>query len=70
MKEIKVLIQQLRNYPNNFFVYPQSICELPEGGYSPEYVEEHTKSGLAICSYLGEVQDFIETGGKEGVIIN
>ncbi|KKN53794.1 hypothetical protein LCGC14_0598870 [marine sediment metagenome] len=60
MKEIKILIQQLRNYPNNFFVYP--VMPLPEG-------EEHNRLGLRICDHLGEEQGFIEIGGKEGVII-
>jgi len=70
MKEIKILIQQLRGYPNNFFVYPGSQCNLPEGGYSPDYVEEHTVLGLAVCDMNGWQQGFIETGGGKGVIIN
>ena len=69
MKEIKILIQQLRSYPNNFFAYPGSQCDLPEGGYSLEYIEEHTKSGLIVCDMDGIQQGFIETGGKEGVIV-
>jgi len=63
MKEIKILIQQLRSYPDNFFVYPSSQCDLPEGTYSPNYVEEHTVSGLVVCDMNGVQQGFIETGG-------
>ena len=65
MKEIKILTQQLRNYPNNFFVYPGSQCNLPEGGYSPDYIEEHTVSGLVVCDMNGEWLGFIETGGRK-----
>lgn len=66
MKEIKILIQQLRNYPNNFFVYsnPLGCVGLPE-----TLAGEHTKVGLIVCDMDGIQQGFIETGGKEGVII-
>ena len=69
MKEIKILIQQLRSYPDNFFVHLGVQCDLPEGGYSPDYVMEHTKSGLTVCDMDGNQQGFIETGGKGGVVI-
>lgn len=58
MKEIKVLIQQLRNYPSNFFVYPTKEVEL-----------EELKDGLIICDMHGEEQGFIETGGEKDVVI-
>ncbi len=60
MKEIKILIQQLRNYPNNFFVYP--VMPLYNG-------EEHNRQGLRVCDMNGEQQGFIETGSCKGVVI-
>jgi len=65
MKEIKILIQQLRSYPNNFFVHPGSQCDLPEDDYSPDYIEEHTKRGLIVCDMNGVQQGFIETGVRK-----
>jgi len=65
MKEIKILIQQLRSYPDNFFAYPGSRCDLPEGGYTPGYIEEHTIPGLFICDMDGVQQGFIKTGGAK-----
>ena len=70
MREIKTLMRQLRHYPDNFFVYPGSQCDLPEGNYSPEYIESHTHPGLWVCDVNGVEKGFIETGGKEGVIVN
>ena len=67
MKEIRVLLQQLRSYPANFFVYPEEEQD-PE--YTNRYDGTRNKNGLVICDHLGEEQGFIETGGKEGVIIN
>lgn len=62
MKEIKILIQQLRNYPNNFFVVPTIN---PDDEFQPTKFTY----GLTVCNHLGEEQGFIETGGKEGVVI-
>ena len=56
MKEIKVLIQQLRNYPNNLFVYPQ------------EETDEN-KPGLVVCNLKGEEKGFIETGTADGNVV-
>ena len=63
MKEIKILIQQLKNYPNNFFIYPTKYEDFKhDPPMKPVY-------GLVICDHLGEEQGFIETGGEKGVII-
>ena len=62
MKEIKILMQQLRNYPSNFFVYPQQ----PNPG---EVIFSGMKDGLVVCDMDGNQQGFIETGGKGEVII-
>ena len=64
MKEIKVLMQQLRQYPNNFFVRPTKYEDMKHNPpMEPVY-------GLIVCNHLGEGQGFIETGGEEGVIVN
>uniref|UniRef100_A0A6M3LTY7 Uncharacterized protein n=1 Tax=viral metagenome TaxID=1070528 RepID=A0A6M3LTY7_9ZZZZ len=56
MREIKTLIQQLRNYPNNLFVYTQEESE-------------DNKSGLVVCNLAGEEQGFIELGSNDGQVI-
>jgi len=66
MKEIKILIQQLRSYPDNFFVYSQEEQD-PE--YTTRSPEDNNRTGLVVTDYLGKEQGFIETGGKEGVVI-
>lgn len=67
MKEIRILIQQLRNYPNNFFVYPVGS---PNVLIHDEELQPHIyHAGLLICNHLGEKQGFIETGGEGEVII-
>ena len=53
MKEIKVLQQQLRNYPDNLFVYP-----LDERGLRLTI----SRHGLIVCDLKGEEQGFIELG--------
>lgn len=55
MKEIKVLLQQLRNYPNNFFVYESDQPD--EAGQ------------LMVCDVNKEVQGSIPVGNKEEIII-
>ena len=62
MKEIRILIQQLRNYPNNFFVYPV-YGQLVDENYPTQ------NPGLVVCDMDGNQQGFIETGGEEGVVI-
>lgn len=63
MKEIKILIQQLRNYPNNFFVYPTKYEDLKhDPPMKPVY-------GLTVCDVDRQEQGFIETGGKGEVVI-
>lgn len=56
MREIKTLIQELRNYPNNLFVYPQEESE-------------DNKSGLVVCNLRGEEQGFIELGINDGNVV-
>ena len=64
MKEIRILIQQLRSYPNNWFVYPVdnaiSIDGIP---YEPG------KDGLVVCDMQGETKAFIETGVCDGKVV-
>jgi len=63
MKEIKVLIQQLRNYPNNFFVYPIKYEDVKhDPPMKPVY-------GLVVCNIQGEEQGFIETGTNDGNVV-
>ena len=65
MKEIKVLQQQLRNYPNNLFVYPLGRTGLPDNiGVNAE-----TREGLVVCNLKGEEQGFIETGTNNGQVV-
>jgi len=52
MKEIKTLIQQLRNYPNNFFAS----------------IDPEKNGNLTICDIEKEEQGTIEIGDKESVI--
>ena len=55
MKEIKILIRNLKQYPDNFFVYPT--------------IKNEEFRGLVVCDMDGVEKDFIETGGKGEVII-
>ena len=52
MKEIRILIQQLRNYPNNFFAS----------------IEPDKNGNLTICDVEKEEQGAIEIGDKETII--
>jgi len=63
MKEIKTLMQQLRSYPSNFFVYPKDTRDMLEDEVLSGTI------GLSVCNHLGEEQGFIETGGEEGIVI-
>lgn len=56
MKEIKILIRNLKQYPDNFFVHPQEATD-------------ELKDGLVVCDMDGVEKDFIEIGGKGEVII-
>jgi len=54
VKEIKVVIQQLRNYPNNLFVYPAL---------------NNNQFGLVICDLKGKQIDFVKTGSNNGEVV-
>jgi len=56
MKEIRILMQQLRNYPSNLFVYPQEATD-------------ELKGGLVVVDVNGSEQGFIETGTNDGKVI-
>lgn len=68
MKEIKTLLQQLRNYPDNFFVRPSTQYPMKDG-HTDFASDRPIKIGLVICNHLGEEQGFIDTGGEGDVII-
>ncbi len=57
MKEIKILMRELRQYPENFFVYPVKEDE------------EHSIDGLVVCDKEKEQQDFIEVGEAGWVVL-
>ncbi|KKN74232.1 hypothetical protein LCGC14_0393180 [marine sediment metagenome] len=64
MKEIKILIQQLRNYPNNLFVHPAD--------YTNDELEDEElagKIGLDIVDKDGNWQGFIRTGINDRTVI-
>ena len=63
MKEIKILIQQLRKYPSNLFVYPK-IYE--DSKHTPSMASVH---GVAICDKDGNQVAFIETGTNNGNVV-
>jgi len=65
MKEIKTLIQQLRNYPNNLFVYPQE----PGPDMYGNTESKTNKSGLVVCNLEGKEQGFIELGANNGNVV-
>lgn len=71
MKEIKILIRNLREYPDNFFVYPvdNDAPNIHVDEAEPIEIKKLVRSGLVVCDMNGVQQGFIETGGKEGVII-
>ena len=61
VKEIKVLRQQLRSYPDNFFVYPQV--------QQPSVGDDKLQYGLLVCDIHGNQQGFIEIGDFGDVVI-
>ena len=54
MKEIKILLRELRNYPDNMFIYPQESSE-------------DSKPGLVVKKHTGEEIGFIELGDEDTV---
>ena len=61
MKEIKVLKQELRNFPDNWFVYPD---------HRPgENTLVGQDNGLIVCDLEGNTKGFIETGTNNGEVI-
>jgi len=62
MKEIRNLIRNLKGYPDNFFIYPQSV-------FCDEEPSPDTHHGLVVCDKNGEQQGFIETGTNDGNVI-
>ena len=62
MREIKTLIQQLRKYPNNLFVYPTKYESHMNPPSPPVF-------GLVVCNLKGEEQGFIEIGTNDGKVI-
>ena len=67
MREIKTLIQKLRSYPPNWFIYPDSrnrnVKELDEKIFPP------TIDGLTVCDLDGNFKGFIETGTNDGEVV-
>ena len=64
MKEIKHLIQQLRNYPSNLFIFPVKYEDMK---HNPPM---KTEEGLIICDKDGVQLGYIKTGGSGEVIIS
>lgn len=65
MKEIKTLIRNLRQYPDNLFVHPVKYEDMK---HSPPMKPTY---GLVVCNHLGEEQGFIELGTNDGnVVVN
>lgn len=62
MLELKILIRQLRGYPENSFAIPQEKSMLFEVPVVPT-------AGLIIVDLQGNEQGFIELGGEEGVLV-
>lgn len=56
MKEVRILIKELRSYPDNAFVEVQ-----PETG--------ELKPGLVVRDLLGVEYGFIEIGGEKGIVV-
>jgi hypothetical protein len=63
VKELKVLIQQLRNYPSNLFIVP---VVLQDDKHNPPHAPVY---GLSIVNVQGEEQGFINTGDTGGVTV-
>jgi len=56
MKEIRILIRDLKSFPNNWFVYPQET-------------KDTDREGLVVCNMDGEEQGFIDIGTNDGKVI-
>ena len=62
MKEIKLVIKTLKQYPDNWFVHPQEeILDM--------YGSTSIKGGLVVKTYDGEEKDFIELGNKSSILL-
>jgi len=61
VREIKTLMAELRNYPNNLFVYPKHFPYI-KGKRLPA-------NGLAICGKDGKQVGFIDTGINDGNVV-
>lgn len=68
MKEIALLLKQLRNYPPNFFVYPNPLGR--EGLPPTIGIDSNTREGLVVCDVDKEEMGFIELGGQREIKIN
>ena len=63
MKEITILMRELRNYPSNLFVYSVKYEDLKhDPPMSPVY-------GLVVCNIKGEEQGFINLGTNDGKVV-
>lgn len=60
MREIKTLLQQLRSYPPNWFVYPET---------RRKDLSEEVTNGLTVCDLDGNFKGFIETGTNDGEVV-
>jgi len=67
MKEIRILMQQLRNYPSNLFVFPSE--EPTKETVDAPWDDSKWKYGLTVCDKDGKQQGFIETGTNDGKVI-
>ena len=56
MKEIRILMQNLRSYPNNLFIIPDVDLETENGG-------------LQIVDKDGNKIGYIETGVRKDIVI-
>jgi len=61
MKEIRTLMQELRQYPNHLFVYPIN---------EPGDEEEDTLQGLMVCNSEGRREGYIELGDRSEVVVD
>jgi len=60
MLEIKILMRELRNYPNNYFAYPRE--EKLDG-------ETRTTGSLVVCDVNGITKGVIETGNDKKILV-
>jgi len=61
MKEIKTLMQELRQYPNHLFIYPINI---------PNDKEDDPLQGLVVCNSKGVREGYIELGDRSEVVVD